>query len=1032
MRGNKRRFLSTTCAVLLAFSMLGQTVSGNVADATSAIGGEDNGSGVAVRSVRDGEWLSSEMITNVKVDKQTYIVGEDTKVVVTFDVRRAADASDPHYNENLLFELQVSKGQYSFDYTTLTQKEIKVSDLKTGENKVEIPYEFPTEEEEVSLFISQYESLNWPDIDVTFSVQKLKDGESPATYTDYWCVKEQMSNVKTEKDSYSLGSEQTINVSFDVAKLAKKSSSEIDNTIYFLIGNGSYSLTDFVEDGASGKGVVAYQTVKVSDLKAGTNKVTLKARFESKGAYYIYIYQDSFSVSEINRTIPKVSFTVKAATDDSGQVIDTKASVRPQYTTYTAKQAATMKVFYTIEDSDSKYHLYIRKGLSTGDYDADQKYVVADFMSDQNLPTEIGKEMSVTLNKSVSDFEHKGVYTAALYNMTTSKLVGKQKFYVLNEKYVIQRDATKMTDDGKIPFYCDADLRNFDMDKDEKYSFQVCFPLNYKSYLKELESFYDTYGEDDDLDGGYNPDDMVMDNDYLKDDYEVNMNVNYVPAGSKQSRTLFKKKLKGMYKAHTVTLSSKEIMEAIYETGKSDISYAGVVTVKFSNEDDYQSIANEAIISFTESFKFGVSKDEKLTSAKASKSKVELAYGERAVFNVTDTLGGKIYADIYKGSEMIKTVKGECQIKSDGTAAGAVDWNLADSDGSYLSAGSYTAKVRTENTYTVFAEDGSSSKKTIKSDEKSINFTLVKPDRKLTLSTSVSGDSGGNAVYVEKPVIGVIVNANIGVNAIISVKDSKGVELRNGSAICKKGKRCVSFNLTGSKIKAGKYKVVVTATTLDGQKKKSTATFHVKKLPKASIKSASVSANSSTGLGSVSFKISEYAEVTVKVKSGSKVLQTVIDQDYSAGNIKASFGIGGYKPGNYKVVIKTKNSGGKRSVTKTFTVTKKPVVVKKPTVSGLAVKFLAGKDGDMVQGSFKYTGKNARVIIDIMYINTEEIVYTYQGVTKYDSAIFTYTWDGFKSNGFRCWPGDYYFRVRVVNSAGSTGYLRQKFTLGAG
>ena len=1028
MRGNKRRFLSSVCAMFLAFGMLGQTVGGSVAGAAGVDAGEPSLTALGIGD----EWLSSEMITNVKVDKQTYFVGEDTKVVVSFNVRKAAEASDPHYNENLLFELQVSKGKYSFEHTTIAEKEIKVSDLKAGENKVEIPYEFTTEEEEVSLFISQYESLNWPDIDVTFSVQKRKDGEPAATYTDYWCVKEQMSNVKTEKDSYSLGSEQTINVSFDVAKLAKKSSAEIDNDIYFIVANDSYSIVDFVENGTSGKGVIAYQSVKVSDLKAGTNTATLKARFESKGAYYVYIYQDSFSVSEIYGTLPKVGFTVKAATDDSGQIIDTKASVRPQYTTYTATQAATMKVFYTIDDSASKYHLYIRKGLSTGEYDADQKYVVADFMSDQNLPTELGKEESVTLSKTASDFEHKGVYTAVLYNMTTRKVVGKQKFYVLNEKYVIQRDATKMKDDGTIPFYCDADLRNFDMDKDQKYNFQVCFPLNYKSYLKELESFYDTYGQDDDLDGGYNPDDFNMDNDFLKDDYEVNMSVNYVPAGSKQSRNLFKKKIKGMYKAHTVTLSSKEIMNAIYETGKTDISYAGVVTVKFSNEDDYQSIANEAIIRFTESFKFGVNKAEKLTSAKVAKSKVELAYGECATFNVTDTLGGKIYADIYKGNEKIKTVESACQIKSDGTAAGSVNWNLSDGDGSYLDAGSYTAKVRTENTYTVFAEDGSSSQKTVKSDEKSISFTLAKPDRKLTLSTSVSGDSGGNAVYVEKPVIGVIVNANIGVNAIISVKNSKGVELRNGSAICKKGQRCVSFNLTGSRIKAGKYKVVVTATTLDGQKKKSTTTFHVKKLPKASIKSASVSANSSTGLGTVSFKISEYAEVTVKVKSGSKVLQTVIDQAYSAGNIKASFGIGGYKPGNYSVVIKTKNSGGKRSVTKTFKVTKKPVIVKKPTASGLSLRFAAGKDGDMIQGTFKYTGKNAKVIIDIMYINTEEIVYTYQGVTKYDSGTFTYTWDGFKSNGFRCWQGDYYYRVRVVNSAGSTGYLRQKFTLGAG
>ena len=131
-------------------------------------------------------------------------------------------------------------------------------------------------------------------------------------------------------------------------------------------------------------------------------------------------------------------------------------------------------------------------------------------------------------------------------------------------------------------------------------------------------------------------------------------------------------------------------------------------------------------------------------------------------------------------------------------------------------------------------------------------------------------------------------------------------------------------------------------------------------------------------------------------------------------------------------MIKTKNSGGKRIISRTFTVKKKPVIVKKPTVSNLSVRFAAGKDGDMVVGTFNYTGKNTRVIIDIMYNDTEEIVYTYQGVTKNDSGTFTYTWDGFKSNGFRCWPGSYTFRVHLVNSAGSTPYLRQNFDLGVG
>ena len=166
------------------------------------------------------------------------------------------------------------------------------------------------------------------------------------------------------------------------------------------------------------------------------------------------------------------------------------------------------------------------------------------------------------------------------------------------------------------------------------------------------------------------------------------------------------------------------------------------------------------------------------------------------------------------------------------------------------------------------------------------------------------------------------------------------------------------------------------------------------------------------------------------MKYGGKVKQTVIDHAYSAGDVKASFSYGGYKVGSYSVVITAKNSGGSRTVTKTFKIKKKPVVVKKPTVSALSVRFDVNKDGDTVKGTFSYTGKGAKVIIDIMYNDTEEIVFTYQGKTSKDSGTYSWTWDGFKSNGFRCWPGQYTFRVQLVNSAGKTGYLRQNFELG--
>jgi hypothetical protein len=217
---------------------------------------------------------------------------------------------------------------------------------------------------------------------------------------------------------------------------------------------------------------------------------------------------------------------------------------------------------------------------------------------------------------------------------------------------------------------------------------------------------------------------------------------------------------------------------------------------------------------------------------------------------------------------------------------------------------------------------------------------------------------------------------------------------------------------------------------MDGRKKTAKASFSVKKLPKASIKDASLKL--SNGIGTVSFGVSQFADVKVVVKEGNTVKQTVVDQSYSAGDVKTTFSYGGYKPGNYKVVITTKNSGGSKTISKGFTIKKKPVVVKKPTCSALSVSYVPGKDGDMFKGVFSYTGKGAKVVIDIMYNDTEEIVYTYQGVTKYDSGKYTYTWDGYKSNGFRCWPGKYTYRVYLVNSAGSTPYLRQNFEIGEG
>ena len=360
-----------------------------------------------------------------------------------------------------------------------------------------------------------------------------------------------------------------------------------------------------------------------------------------------------------------------------------------------------------------------------------------------------------------------------------------------------------------------------------------------------------------------------------------------------------------------------------------------------------------------------------------------------------------------------------------------VYWNLLNKNGKFASAGKYKAKIYTAVDKVILDEDGKTTKKTVKSKTKSVSFKLVKPTRKLSLSASMIGNSGEKYVYVESPVAGVNTDLTIGSDVYVTIQNSAGNTVTTLSYTCGAGNATYWFDL-GSSAKAGTYKAIVKAKTLDGETKTATASFEVKKMPKAEIKNVSVSADSSTGLGSVSFNTTQYSKVTISIKSGSTTKQTVVDQTYSAGNVKTSFSIGGYAVGTYNVVITATNSGGTATITKSFEVKKKPEVVKKPTISNLNFKYGVGKDGDTYSGTFNYTGKDAKVVIDIMYNDTEEIVYTYEGKTTKDSATFTYTWDGFKSNGFRARTGSYTMRVYLVNSAGRTEYLRRNFTISEG
>ncbi|MCR5330385.1 MAG: hypothetical protein K6E62_04255 [Lachnospiraceae bacterium] len=871
-----------------------------------------------------------------------------------------------------------------------------------------------------------------------------------ASTTDNWDAGDAITDIQVNNTSFSMGSVAKIIVSFNCKKAS--------------VVSGSPDLV-FTITGDDGNTVIT-KTVNSADLKEGKNEVDLSTRFAERGLYELRIdqvtagaYDSYYGYMETeSKNLKSFEITVKKATAADGTTLDLSDSIFAEYGLYSQSQAKGFKIRYTVSDSDSKYHLFVVPGRSLL-YEYDKKKILpeCDFMSALGeMPVEPGKTNTLTVNTKFDKF---GMYTLVLYNITARKKVAESIFYVVPEKYLIQRDISKMTDQGMVPFNCTAKVSNLDLDSDGKISFKVEFPLNYGKYYDEFKysygAPYEFFTPDEYATGKYS-DDMEsckdfdikyddydygiddIDDSFFTDDYEVNMLVKYVPAGSKEIRLLSSKRIKGLYKSHSVEFTAEELAEAIYSTSTSDTSFAGTVTVTFTNDFDLdtgsmirQDIYNDAIVKFTESFSFGVYKNPKIKSAKAASKSIERAYGEYAAFTVTDTLGGTICADIYKGKKKIRTVKTDCSLNKSGTATGTVLWDLQDSKGKYVGTGKYKVKLYTTTEYPVFDENGKQSKKTVKSAKKTISFKIVKPSEKLTLSTSAIGSSGEGYVYIESPQVGINTVFSIGSKVSVSVKNSSGKTIDSGSFIRGKG-NWTYWTTLPSGLSAGTYKAEVTAKTLDGTSKTSTTSFEVKKLPKPSISNASASADVNTGLASFSFNVSQYSNVTVTVKSGSTTKQTVLNQTYSAGKIKSSFSIGDYAVGKYDVVITASNSGGSSTVTKTIEVKKKPVVVKKPTASNLSIRILTDKNGESYKSTFNYTGKNSKVVLEVMWNDTEEIVYTYEGTTKSDSGTYSYTWDGYKSNGFRARAGEYTIRVHLVNSAGKTEYLRRNFTIGEG
>ena len=954
-------------------------------------------------------WNYNEAIRNFKVSPSSVSADANgkAKVEVSFDLAELPSGGSA-YSEYGIFMTNGDSYEVR-DYSGWPNVSFYGYRLKETGNRYTL--EFQCDEKETVFtvafadFCTLYDSNGTPyESPVIKDTFTFVNGNESNT-TDFWDMGEMVSDMKLVKNEFTLGTAQNLVVTFK--------NKAVPSTPY-------YQSIDFVVLDSEGNEVTS-KSVYSFELQTGVNNIEIPCRIEQRGQYSVKVSEGVYT------NFATLPFTVKKAVDAGGNAVDVSNTVMPQYPVYSRSQGNNLKVNYSVSDISCDYHLYVMEGVSE-DYESDRKHILtgADFMSSLGeMPLKLGETCTMDITTGFNGF---GCYSVVLYNTTTKRKVAQEQFYVVPEEYLIQRDMSTMTDTGLVPLSVTADKRNLSLDKNAKINMEVAFPIDYSEYLEEfkLKYYYDDDADDFDIDGAF-----------FTDSYYAEMTVKYRPEYSDDTRILFKKRITGMYRTHKLSLSSEELKQAIFETCGADVGYAGVVTVEFSNESGdaaYQTIANDAIVRFTDSFSFGVSQSEKLKSAKAVAAKVDRAYGESADFTVTDTLGGKIFATIYKGSKKICTVEGKCSLNEDGTATGIVSWNLKNAKGKYAAKGQYKAKIYTLNEYTVYDNNGKADTKTVKSAVKTVKFTLKKPSAAFTLNASAIGSDGGSSVYVEDALIGIESGFNIGAKVTVRIKNASGNVLKTFSYVRGKGDYTYWCDLSGlgSKLSAGNYKAEVTAKTLDGAEKTANVSFTVKKMPKPSIEGASVSVDNSCGSADFSFKVTQSCDVSVTVRSGSKTLQTAVNQHYSAGTVKGSFSVGGLAAGSYNVIITAGNSGGTSTVTKTFEIKAKPVIVKKPTIGSLNIRYGTGRDGDTVKASFNYTGKNSKVVVDVMYDDLEEIVYTCEGITGNDSGNFTFTWDCFKSNGFKARTGNYTMRVYLVNSAGKTEYVRKAFKISEG
>ncbi len=815
-----------------------------------------------------------------------------------------------------------------------------------------------------------------------------------------WKPYDHLSNMKLNLQNSVVGSETIIDITFDCDILPTVTPQKYRKTISIGVYGPSTAewVTTFTEEECT---------------KDGKINIVIPHKFSEAGKYTLAVYESDANgnVGAFEpQCIASESFNISAITDESGSRVKNSLSV--EKATYKPDVKETITIEYSLEKPGHDYNMFIVK---PGDsfYDSYSSRVLDWYSTDGTIDGTAGRKNKKTFDYT---FTQKGIYTVYLYDYTESSLIAQTTFTVA-PSIDLGVDESKVKN-GKIPFSVSfaKNKTHLDLDSSDKIKFTVQLPFNYDECRKDLERAL--------IGKGY--DDSSLDYDFDKST-TTNVKINYKPAGSSESVLLKTDYVKGYVKPHNFEFSAKDILKLINDFSHGDTAYAGVVTVEFS----YSGAGY--LESFKEKVSFSVARSSTKITVTAPVKTVPRAYGESIGFDVESDLGGEIVAQIYKGSKKIRTVKQSCSLdRSKGVAFGNISWDLGNSSNKYVDAGTYKVKIYTQVKLTTI-NNGKSSSKTVKSKTKTIEFKVAKPTGSLTLSSVATGLNGGEYATYENPLIGISNNVSIGSKIEVKIKNAKGTVIVNDSYTQPAGKytRWYDLEKLDSNLSLGKYTASITAVIIGGKKVTKNISFKVEKSPKVEI--SSVSLSTGEGLGTLSFKTSQSSNVTVQVKNSSgKVVATVIDGKYAAGTIKSNFNFGGYAVGSYSVVVSAKNSGGTSTVTKTFSVAKKPTVVKKPTVSGVSVRFTKKNNEDAYKFSCNYTGKGSKIVMEVMWNDAEQIVAVSEYTAQKDSGSAEWTWDGYKSNGFKASAGSYTIRVYAVNSAGKTEFIRQNFTIGEG